>query len=248
MTISSWGAGRTIRRARLTSRGAGFTARRTTGRALACLTCLTYCTRFAGFSATWTAPPPTSAPLTARADNFARAIRTDITDALSAWRRGRSREGSPCSAHIQPAETQRVIDAAMVLTAFRTYQFGILTAGEDQKDVDPAAIKARAQPMTMPGRSTFSIFSGARNGAATRAIRRVMGRACAKACCQYVKTGEPFVRSASAGWRNEIRRLPPAPRRRAGRWFGDRETAPRPRRRLRHPAPRRMSAPPPDAW
>jgi hypothetical protein len=45
---------------------------------LACLACLTYWTWAAGASATCTAPPPTTAPPAAIADNFTRAIRTDI--------------------------------------------------------------------------------------------------------------------------------------------------------------------------
>ncbi len=73
----------TIRRTRLTLRGA---SRRTTRlRALTGpLTCLTYCgAAEAGASATCTAPPPTSAPPAAQADSFARAIRTDISVAFS---------------------------------------------------------------------------------------------------------------------------------------------------------------------
>lgn len=71
------------RRMRLTTRGAGVARRATCRRALglgfATLTCFTYSGRVvAGASATCTAPPPTSAPPTAKADNFARAIRTDI--------------------------------------------------------------------------------------------------------------------------------------------------------------------------
>ncbi len=88
----------TIRRTRLTCRGTECSARRKTGLrgwAVARFTCLTYWTCFAGFSATWTAPPPTSAPPTARADNFARAIRTDISVALFSLRRAAPRKGQP---------------------------------------------------------------------------------------------------------------------------------------------------------
>lgn len=53
--------------------GAGRCAR--TGFALACLT---IAGRAGGFSATWTAPPPTTAPPIVQAHSFARAIRTDI--------------------------------------------------------------------------------------------------------------------------------------------------------------------------
>ena len=41
--------------------------------------CLTYCTVAAGASATWTAPPPSTAPPAANAASLTSAIRTDIT-------------------------------------------------------------------------------------------------------------------------------------------------------------------------
>ena len=40
--------------------------------------CLTYCTVAAGASATWTAPPPSTAPPAANAASLTSAIRTDI--------------------------------------------------------------------------------------------------------------------------------------------------------------------------
>ena len=49
------------------------------------LTCFTYRTWAAGASATCTAPPPTTAPPAAIADNFTRAIRTDISSAFFAF-------------------------------------------------------------------------------------------------------------------------------------------------------------------
>ena len=49
------------------------------------LACLTYWTWAAGASATCTAPPPTTAPPAATADNFTRAIRTDISSAFFAF-------------------------------------------------------------------------------------------------------------------------------------------------------------------
>jgi hypothetical protein len=58
--------------------------------ALAGLACFTYWTCAAGASATWTAPPPTTAPPAATADNFTRAIRTDISSAFFASGRKRN--------------------------------------------------------------------------------------------------------------------------------------------------------------
>ena len=73
------------RRMRLVWRGAS--ARLTSrliGMRLSFLTCFTlrYSVFVAGVSATWTAPPPTTAQPAAQADNLARAIRTDISSAL----------------------------------------------------------------------------------------------------------------------------------------------------------------------
>jgi len=75
----------TTRRTRLTVRGAsarcstrGLTTTRLSR--FAFLTCLTYCVCLAGVSATWTAPPPISAPPATAADSFASAIRTDISE------------------------------------------------------------------------------------------------------------------------------------------------------------------------
>src|SRR5687768_14344630 len=65
-------AGRSLRTKRFTGFLIGWAT-------FACLT-LRYSTDFACFSATWTAPPPTTAQPAAQADNFARAIRTDISD------------------------------------------------------------------------------------------------------------------------------------------------------------------------
>jgi hypothetical protein len=71
----------TILRIRLTVRGwARLMTVRLTG--LACLTCLTKPLSLALGSATWTAPPPTIAPVAATALNLARAIRIDIVRAL----------------------------------------------------------------------------------------------------------------------------------------------------------------------
>ncbi len=78
VTVSVAGAAqatrRTVRRTWRCRCGAGRWAR--AGFALACLT---IAGRAGGFSATWTAPPPTTAPPTVQAHSFARAIRTDIT-------------------------------------------------------------------------------------------------------------------------------------------------------------------------
>ncbi len=76
VTVSVAGAAQATRRTvRRTWRclGAGRWAR--TGFALACLM---IAGRAGGFSATWTAPPPTTAPPTVQAHSFARAILTDI--------------------------------------------------------------------------------------------------------------------------------------------------------------------------
>ena len=79
----------TTRRMRFILRGSAAAVRtilRLATRAGAALACLTYCTLAAGASATCTAPPPTTAPPAARADNFTSAIRTDISSALFAHR------------------------------------------------------------------------------------------------------------------------------------------------------------------
>lgn len=74
----------TILRMRVVSRGCSLRTRRFTGFGLATFACLTlrYWTALDCVSATWTAPPPTIAQPAAQADNFARAIRTDISDTL----------------------------------------------------------------------------------------------------------------------------------------------------------------------
>lgn len=75
MTVGCAGAAHATRRSvrRTTRCGAGRWAR--AGRTFACLT---MAGRAGGFSATWTAPPPTIAPPAVQAQSFARAIRTDI--------------------------------------------------------------------------------------------------------------------------------------------------------------------------
>ncbi len=76
VTVSVAGAAQATRRTvRRTCRCFGAAARARIGFALACLT---MAGRAGGFSATWTAPPPTTAPPTVQAHSFARAIRTDI--------------------------------------------------------------------------------------------------------------------------------------------------------------------------
>jgi len=75
------GAAQTVRRTvRRTTRRWTVRARRTWPvRAFACLT---IAGRGGGFSATWTAPPPTIAPPQVQAQSFAKAILTDITASL----------------------------------------------------------------------------------------------------------------------------------------------------------------------
>ncbi len=76
-------------------------------------TCLTYWAGpRAGASATCTAPPPISAPPAAQADNFARAIRTDISLRLLSL-------SGPATIKLRtpvPRERQRVLNATTVLT------------------------------------------------------------------------------------------------------------------------------------
>jgi hypothetical protein len=76
--VTVWaGAGQAVRRTvRRTTRLCEEEARRTWPRAWACFT---MAGRAGGFSATWTAPPPTIAPPQVQAQSFAKAILTDIT-------------------------------------------------------------------------------------------------------------------------------------------------------------------------
>jgi hypothetical protein len=97
---SQHGAFWITRRIRLVLRGAWRTTRFTCGR-LTCLTCLTlrYSVLAAAGSATWTAPPPTTAQPAAQADSFARAIRTDISVALFRGRAMRGNRVCPAISH-----------------------------------------------------------------------------------------------------------------------------------------------------
>ncbi|KHK92423.1 hypothetical protein LK12_06350 [Novosphingobium malaysiense] len=76
----------TILRTRLVVRGFSLRTMRLaflTGCAVLAILTLRYSVLADCVSATWTAPPPMTAQPAAQADNFARAIRTDISDALS---------------------------------------------------------------------------------------------------------------------------------------------------------------------
>jgi len=79
----------TTRRMRLTWRGAAAIRRAARCGALAALgvatlACFTYCGwPVFGLSATWTAPPPISAPPAAKAASLAMAVRTDMVFSLS---------------------------------------------------------------------------------------------------------------------------------------------------------------------
>lgn len=107
IAISGWAGAQvrvvvTTRRMRLVLRGAALATRWAVWRlAVVPFDALAYWTWAAGASATWTAPPPTSAPPAAQADNFARAIRTDISVALCCFPWGTGPAGrlirlSPC--------------------------------------------------------------------------------------------------------------------------------------------------------
>jgi len=82
----------------------------------------TYCTCAAGASATCTAPPPITAPPAAQADNFARAIRTDISFALFMLR-GNHAGPHACHSTPVPIETQTIGKAATLLTVFLVCAF-----------------------------------------------------------------------------------------------------------------------------
>ena len=81
--------------AQATRRTVRRTTRRGAGRACAVRTfdCLTMAGRAGGFSATWTAPPPTIAPPAVQAQSFAKAIRTDIS--ASRFLAGRRKAACP---------------------------------------------------------------------------------------------------------------------------------------------------------
>lgn len=132
--ISGWAGAQvrvvvTTRRMRLVLRGAALATRCAVWRlAVAPLAALAYWTWAAGASATWTAPPPTSAPPAAQADNFARAIRTDISVALCCFYVGDRAGCTPDPGFPMPRKTQRVLNAATPLTLF------VLSRSENFRD------------------------------------------------------------------------------------------------------------------
>lgn len=88
----------------------------------ACRACLTYCTWAAGASATWTAPPPSTAPPVANAASFTSAIRTDIALTLFTL----FQRPLPAISHRQPAvvgaKGQRLVKPTIGLTVFSRSQ------------------------------------------------------------------------------------------------------------------------------
>ena len=130
-TIAICGCSQQVRlmilRTRLVLRGCSFWTIRLTGftgcAVLACLT-LRYWTSFEGVSATWTAPPPMIAQPAAQADNFARAIRTDIS-VLSSFASGpaEARQERSLPSHLTQT-THGPVNAATPLTLFLASRSG----------------------------------------------------------------------------------------------------------------------------